>query len=578
MRFAHFVLSFASASAVAVAAALSTAPPRAPERERPPPAPAAPTTERRDPGGPENRAAYLPPQCYAVTQDAPGGRAHNGCFACHQESRAPSYADDADIQTSLTLPEYATVNRWTNLRSPPPPVAISEDDLLALVRRSNYLDDSGAPKLASALRSPPPAWDTDGNGAWDGVSPDCHFHADAEGWDHAPDGRTTGWRAYAYAPMPGMFWPTNGSAGDAFLRLPEAYREDAAGHPSQAIHALNLAILEAYIRRADVPIARVDERGLGSDLDGDGALGWADKVTFVWPPRPGRPFHYVGRAASLDPEKAGWPAAGLFPAGTEIVHSVRYLDVHAGQVRMAARMKELRYMRKTRWLTYSDLDLAAKAEMREKANKPDRLKRVMGDAERGVATGTGWRMAGFIEDARGELRPQTMEETTACIGCHGGVGATTDSTFSFARKLDERARASGWYHWEARGLAGIPEPRRADGRGEYELWISQVGSGDDFRTNTEVEEKFFGPGGTLLPEMVRALEKDISVLVVPSPGRALALDRAYLALVRTQSFTGGRDVVLGVARVHARVEKDAPTGIDVPTPPAWRAPAPVAAR
>src|SRR5262249_22241102 len=149
--------------------------------------------------------------------------------------------------------------------------------------------------------------------------------------------------------------------------------------------------------------------------------------------------------------------------------SVRYLDVEGGRVRMAARMKELRYMRKTRWLTYSDLDLAGKAEMREKAQKPDRLKLIMGDAERGIATGTGWRMQAFIEDASGELRPQTVEETAACIGCHGGVGATVDSTFSFARKLDDRAHASGWYALGDRGLEGIPDPRRADGRGEYEV-------------------------------------------------------------------------------------------------------------
>ncbi len=108
-----------------------------------------------------------------------------------------------------------------------------------------------------------------------------------------------------------------------------------------------------------------------------------------------------------------------------------------------------------------------------------------------------------------------MEETTACIGCHGGTGATVDATFSFARKLGDGARASGWYSLEERGASGIPEPRRADGRGEYEVWLEQVGGGDDFRTNTEVEQKFFGAGGKLKPEMVRALAKDISVLIVP---------------------------------------------------------------
>lgn len=530
---------------------------------------AAPLPAANDRPALDNLAAYVPAQCYAVTREANGGRAHNGCFACHQRSQAPNYVDDADAQLTLSLPRSAALNRWSNLLRPPPPLALSDEEVLAWVRRDNYLGEDGAPRLATALASPG-AWDTNGNGAWDGFTPDCHFDADERGWDRAEDGRKSGWRAYAYAPMPGMFWPTNGSAGDAFIRLPPAYREDSAGNESEAIYGLNLAILEAFIRRAEVPIEAADERALGVDLDGDGALARAVKVAFVWPPRDGRPLHYVGRAAALDPEKAGWPAAGLYPAGTEILHSVRYLDVDGAQVKMAARMKELRYMRKTRWLTYSDLDLAAKAEMREKGEKPDRLKLILGDAERGVFTGTGWRMQAFIEDAGGDLRPQSVEETTACIGCHGGVGATVDSTFSFARKLGGGARASGWY-WQGAGLSGVAEPRRADGCGEYALWLEQVGGGDDFRSNSEVEEKFFAKDGKLKPAMVSALAKDISLLLMPSPQRALALDRGYLALVKAQSFEKGRDVLLGAARVHERLEQEAATGIDEPVAPPWQA-------
>ena len=542
-----------------------------PAKAAPPPRLSAAPQGKSDRPPLENLAAYIPAQCYAATRDAKGGRTHNGCFACHQESRAPNYVDDPDVQTSLSLPRFATVNRWTNLLHPPPPSALPETELLAWVRRSNYLDEHGAPKLASTLGHPPAEWDANGNGTWDGFTPDCSFHTDEQGWDRGPGGRATGWRAYAYVPMPGLFWPTNGSAADAFIRLPEAYREDAAGTYSEEVYSRNLAILEAFIRRVDVPIPATDERALGADLDGDGRLGQAVKVAFVWPPKDGKRLHYVGRAATLDPEKAGWPAAGLFPSGTELLHSVRYLDVDAGHVRMAPRMKELRYMRKIRWRTYSDLDLAAKAEMREKAQKPDQLKLVMGDAERGVATGTGWRLQAFIEDVSGELRPQTVEETTACIGCHGGTGATVDATFSFARKLGDGARASGWYSLEERGVSGIPEPRRADGRGEYEVWLEQVGGGDDFRTNTEVEQKFFGAGGKLKPEMVRALAKDISVLIVPSPARALALDRGYLALVQAQSFDKGRDVILGAPHLLERVAQDDPTGIEEPVPPPWKA-------
>jgi len=521
----------------------------------------------------DNLAAYIPAQCYAVTRDedragtaAKPGRTHNGCFACHQVSRPPSYADDYDVQVTQSLPRFATINRWTNVLHPPPPVAMADAALLDWVRRSNYRGDDGAPRLERAVQ----AWDRNGNGKWDGFAPDCWFHADEQGWDRDDHGRATGWRAYAYAPMPGMFWPTNGSAGDAFIRLPEAYRTDAAGGDSPAIYALNLAILEATVRRTDVPIAPTDEKSVGLDLDGDGAMGTASRVAFAWPPAAGKRLHYVGQAASLDPAVAGWPAAGLYPVGTEIVHSVRYLDVAGGKVRMAARMKELRYMRKNHWYTYSDLDLRAKAEMREKDGKPNTLKRVIADAERGVTTGTGWRMQGFIEDAGGELRPETIEETAFCIGCHGGVGASTDSTFSFARKVGGAEPDAGWYHWEEKGLAGIREPRRADGRGEYAVWLEEVGGGDDFLANAEVARRFFGRDGVLRPAMARALAADISVVAMPSPERALDLDRAYLALVKAQSFARGRDVVLGEPRVKDRVVQDSATGITRVVGPPWK--------
>ncbi|MDC0706944.1 hypothetical protein POL68_00510 [Stigmatella sp. ncwal1] len=527
-----------------------------------------------------NPAAYLPVQCYAATQDVPGGRTRNGCFSCHQQPRAPNYTEDAEVQTLLSVARPAEDNRWTNMLRPPAPVELPEAELLAWVRSSNYVDEQGRLRLAEALAHPPAAWDASGDGRWEGYVPDCGFQPDGEGFDHSPEGHLTGWRAFAYAPFPGMFWPTNGSGGDVFIRLPAEFRRDREGRESTAVYRINLAILEAFIRRVDVPLPPTDERELGADLDGDGLLGTASRVAFRWPPHPERPFSYVGQAAGLDRARDGWPAAGLFPRGTEFLHSLRYLDVEGEQVRMAARMKELRYMRKTRWLTYSDLQLAAEAEAREKMRNPDKLKTVLADAERGAGTGTGWLMQGFIEDASGALRPQNVEENAACIGCHGGVGASTDSTFSFARKLDPAAAfQGGWYHWGQRGMKGIPEPKRADGRGEYAHWLEQVGGGDDFGSNDEVQARFFRPDGTLQPAAVKALSQDISVLLVPSPRRALLLDRAYLALVKAQQFERGREVVVGAApKVKARLEQDGETGIEEPISPGWMGPARSAAR
>jgi hypothetical protein len=446
------------------------------------------------------------------------------------------------VQVELSIPRFAAPNRWANAITPPAPVSISERELLAYVRTDNYR--RGDAVAASA-----------------GYAPDCNFAPDAQGWDRDGRGTATGWRAYTSTPTPGMFWPTNGSAGDAYVRLPEAYRRDAKGAASEAIYALNLAIVEAMIRRTDVAIAPTKEAPLGVDLDGDGKLGVARRIAFVWPPAKDNPLHYLGKAAALDRAIAGWPAAGLYPAGTEIVHSVRYLDVASGRVRPAARMKELRYMKKLRWQTYSALDLASKGEQREKEQDPDTLRHIYGDGERGVGTGTGWQMLGYIEDEAGTLRAQTTEETAACIGCHGGVGATTDSTFGFARKVS----------WTAppRFMA-LAEPMRADGHGEYRTWLEAVGAGDDFASNAEVAAKFFARDGSVVPAMARALARDISVLVVPSPTRALALDRAYLAHVRAQSFVLGRDVFVGAPQLETKLVQDAATGVTQVLGPAWQ--------
>jgi hypothetical protein len=105
-----------------------------------------------------------------------------------------------------------------------------------------------------------------------------------------------------------------------------------------------------------------------------------------------------------------------------------------------------------------------------------------------------------------------------------------------------------------------------------------VGGGDDFRANDEVQARFFRPDGTLRKEALRALAKDISTLIVPSPRRALALDRAYLALVRAQSFTHGRDVLVGTPHLYDRRDPDALTGIKAPVPPRWAKAEPSVAR
>ena len=78
---------------------------------------------------------------------------------------------------------------------------------------------------------------------------------------------------------------------------------------------------------------------------------------------------------------------------------------------------------------------------------------------------------------------------------------------------------------------------------------------------------------------MKALTRDISTLLVPSPGRALRLDRAYLGLVKAQRFERGRDVVVGAApQVKARLDQDGETGIGEAVAPAWARPEKTASR
>ena len=236
-------------------------------------------------------------------------------------------------------------------------------------------------------------------------------------------------------------------------------------------------------------------------------------------------------------------AAGLFPEGTEFVHSLRYLDVDPdGAVAPAARFKELRYARKVGWRTYSSLLEQAMNELREEHDDPDRPERFFGDVESGIATGLGWRLQGFIEDASGALRPQTFEESLTCAGCHAGTGRPIDGIFSYARKVDRPA--GGWFHWDrARPLGDLPDPEGADGAGAYATYLVRNRAGDEFRANAEALQRFF-PGGLPDREAIAALAQRIGPLTDPSPGRALALDKAYRLIVEEQSYAKGRAPIL----------------------------------
>jgi hypothetical protein len=504
-----------------------------------------------------NRFAYIPGQCYAKTR-AVGGLVHNPCFACHTWSEPPNFADDAEQQLTWgTLPKGAAANPWRNLLAPPVAHAPrrSDEEILAFVRASNYFGSDGEIELARVLAHLPPAWDGEGDGKWGGYIPDARYHFDDRGFDHRSDGEYTGWRALAYAPFPGAFWPTNGSFGDVLVRLAPAMREDRAGHFDPKIYEVNFAIVEALLTRADVAIDPVDERSLGADLDLDGTLGTAKKIAFEQGPAGTTRMRYVGRAG--DESAAGrFPiGAGLFPIDTEFLHSVRYLDLATdGTPKMAARMKELRYAKKARWLSWDDLKAKAAAELVEAQESADGARNFVWQFDRGVYNGQGWLLQGFIEAADGSLRPQSHEETAYCAGCHGGIGATSDSVFSFVRKVG----------WGTRDIKGLAEPRRRDGRPEYQTWLRETGAGDDYRANDELAKRFFDAGAPRAASL-GAIASDVSRLLLPSATRALDLDRAWKAIADEQSYTRGRDPVLAAgAEIYAQVPPEEKTGVVAP--------------
>lgn len=324
-----------------------------------------------------------------------------------------------------------------------------------------------------------------------GVGPDFEAGFDEEGF--ARDG--SDWRAIRYKPFPGAFWPTNGSTDDTLVRLPPSMRR------TRAEHLANLAILELAVAREGEPLPATYSDGTPVRRD-------------------------------------------LYPEGTEFLHSVRYIDPDAPDLR-SHRVKELRYSRKVR-----DLDdwAIVRAYEREHDEKDEgKLPRFAGSPEVGLVSDLGWQLQGWIEDPSGRLRLQTDEEHRACMGCHGGIGVTVDSTFAFPRKVPGAAG------WRLQDLRGMPDaPMLGHTAGEVLTYFRRVGAGDELRANDELLGRFWA-AGVLDEDALRG--RDLAWIFTPSRARALALNKAYLALVKTGRFNRGRDAVLAPARnVHRRIE------------------------
>lgn len=497
----------------------------------------------------QNYGAYIPSMCYTKTED--NGNTHNPCYSCHTVGKEPNYVNDSNLQGTYAFPNQLLKNPFSNLFKDRSARVeqMSDEEILNYIHTSNYFDEAGEIILAKSLPS-----------SWQGYRPDCYFNFDKEGFDSDKMGNLTGWRAFGYYPFLGTFFPTNGSTDDVLIRLPRAFMLNREGLFSREVYKLNLAIVEANIKQRDVNIESTDERLYGVDLDQDGKLGSATKVAFSFNDKKMR---YVGQARKLLEEQKVHLVAGLYPVGTEFLHTVRYIDIEP--IGLSARLKEVRYGKKEAWLNYAELKTLADKEFFEDNNVQTgeaRLAVFTGDYEKGLQNGMGWVYQGFIEDRDGDLRPQTHEETIQCMGCHSGLGATVDSTFVFARKFDT---LDSWKHWSQKGLENIKEQlinyKSSGEQYEYSFYLQNNASGNEFRDNLEVQEKFFD-NGVVKEEMLQKLHGNITELLYPSNARALNLNKGYKSMVEEQSFIYGRDAnVKPMQNVYQEVEFLQPTGI-----------------
>ncbi|HKK53198.1 MAG TPA: hypothetical protein VKA74_16490, partial [Myxococcota bacterium] len=299
-----------------------------------------------------------------------------------------------------------------------------------------------------------------------------HGYVDARGFVRDEAGEATGWRAVDFFPY-AIFTPLAGSVSGIYIRLPEPFRS-RDGELDLAIYAQNLDLLEKAIKTPGLEAGAY--RGDASAIPVRAGL-------YPVGTELAHPLHYVDLAAdgesgedvdgvvhaavgsALDAEAS----AGSEEPFTRSVESAEKREFEFPGLR-SKRVKEVRYAYKWR-----DVEV-------EEITTPAQDDRIIGGPGQGwVANGQGWILAGYIEDSEGRLRPQTTEELMQCVGCHGRVGNTVDSVWSFQRKLPGDA---GWgemdygdYDSERPHLTRLQDYRtrtRSVDKGEQEYFYGSV--------------------------------------------------------------------------------------------------------
>lgn len=508
------------------------------------------------------RGSYITSMCYTKTKDDTTNTVSNPCYSCHTKGNIPNYYNDTNLQLDYNFPAEVMKNPFTNLfkERSVQVVSMTDSATLQYVRESNYLNHEG--DILPALDLP---------AEWKGYRPDCYFDFDDNGFDQDPKGKYTGWRAFRYYPFLGTFWPTNGSTDDVLIRLDPIFTQDENTTFTKEIYVLNLSIVESLIKQKEIVLpSGIDEKVYGVDLNSNGILDTALSISPMVK-------SYVGLAKLYLREEKVHLARGLFPENTEFLHSVRYIDWddEKEQIGMSARMKELRYAKKYTWKRYGEIQRAAESELWESLaldSTEAQIALFKGNYEEGLRNEIGWVYQGFIENKEGKLRPQTHEETIGCMGCHSHLGATTDSTFAYARKFEgvnKDQNDYGWNHWSQKGLNEISEPiveyKNYGQQYEYSFYLQNNHSANEFRDNDEVQTRFFDDNGSIKQEMINALHEDITVLLFPSKERALALNKGYKAIVEEQSYIYGRDThIKPMENVYKVIKEGQVTGIRKP--------------
>ena len=357
-----------------------------------------------------NPESVIPPQCYTKTDGD-----NNPCYACHQsyqgDKQRPNIMNDGELQGEYQFSDLGTKNHWKNLFVDRRPLIkdiddrfirrwINQDNYAEFVHRMEHHDNwKGEFTPIKDLSFPDRAFDTQGV---------------------AIDG--SHWIAFNYKPFPSTFWPTNGSTGDAMIRLPQMFREKE-GRFSQALYFANLALLEMAMKNlSQISVPLLSEPSIGEDLNNDGRIAGTVEVL-------PRRSHFLGDASAVEMTHM------LYPQGTEFLHTVRYIGVdEEGKIYNAPRMKEVRYMKKHAFKTKEKLSGAYYREAKEKHFEKLPQTRYLGD--QGINNNFGWTINAYIEDQDGRLRQQHAQELAFCNGCHKTIGSTYDQTFSFPRKVD----------------------------------------------------------------------------------------------------------------------------------------------